>query len=183
MIIGRKVPDDVTFHIRVRDRSVTLIEEHKGNNPYKWEHLTTDDYFKDKRVLIFSLPGAFTPTCSTMQLPGFEEYYDEIKATGIDEIYCISVNDSFVMNKWAEHQKIEDVKVIADGSGEFTKGRGMLVKKDNRSFGERSWRYAALVNDGTVEMFWEEPGREDNCETDPYGETSPEQILSDITGE
>jgi len=182
MIIGRKVPDNVTFHIRVRDRSVTLIEEHKGNNPYKWEHLTTDDYFKDKRVLIFSLPGAFTPTCSTMQLPGFEEYYDEIKATGIDEIYCISVNDSFVMNKWAEHQKIEDVKVIADGSGEFTKGMGMLVKKDNLSFGQRSWRYAALVNDGTVEMFWEEPGREDNCETDPYGETSPENILNDISG-
>jgi len=182
MIIGRKVPDDVTFHIRVRDRSVTLIEEHKGNNPYKWEHLTTDDYFKDKRVLIFSLPGAFTPTCSTMQLPGFEDHYDEIKATGIDEIYCISVNDSFVMNKWAEDQEIENVKVIADGSGEFTKGMGMLVKKDNLSFGHRSWRYAALVNDGTVEMFWEEPGREDNCETDPYGETSPENILNDISG-
>ena len=177
MVIGRKVPADVTFHVRVRNEYLG------GDNPYQWQKMTTDDYFKDKRVLIFSLPGAFTPTCSTMQLPGFEEYYDKIKATGIDEIYCISVNDSFVMNKWVIDQEIESVKVIADGSGEFTKGMGMLVKKDNLSFGERSWRYAALVNDGTVEMFWEEPGREDNCESDPYGETSPEQILSDITGE
>tara|TARA_B110001452_G_C15098094_1_gene382928 strand:+ start:80 stop:616 length:537 start_codon:yes stop_codon:yes gene_type:complete len=177
MVIGRKVPADVTFHVRVRNEYLG------GDNPYQWQKMTTDDYFKDKRVLIFSLPGAFTPTCSTMQLPGFEEYYDEIKATGIDEIYCISVNDSFVMNKWVIDQEIESVKVIADGSGEFTKGMGMLVKKDNLSFGKRSWRYAALVNDGTVEMFWEEPGKEDNCETDPYGETSPEQILSDITGE
>ena len=177
MVIGRKVPADVTFHVRVRNEYLG------GDNPYQWQKMTTDDYFKDKRVLIFSLPGAFTPTCSTMQLPGFEEYYDEIKATGIDEIYCISVNDSFVMNKWVIDQEIESVKVIADGSGEFTEGMGMLVKKDNLSFGERSWRYAALVNDGIVEMFWEEPGREDNCESDPYGETSPEQILSDITGE
>ena len=182
MIIGKKV-QHVTFNVRVRDESVTLIKEYEGSNPYKWEQLTTDDYFKGKRVLIFSLPGAFTPTCSTMQLPGFEEYYDKIKATGIDEIYCISVNDSFVMNKWVEHQKIENIKVIADGSGEFTEGMGMLVDKNNLSFGKRSWRYAALVNDGIVEMFWEEPGREDNCESDPYGETSPEQILSDITGE
>ena len=177
MVIGRKVPADVTFHVRVRNEYLG------GDNPYQWQKMTTDDYFKDKRVLIFSLPGAFTPTCSTMQLPGFEEYYDEIKATGIDEIYCISVNDSFVMNKWVIDQEIESVKVIADGSGEFTEGMEMLVKKDNLSFGKRSWRYAALVNDGTVEMFWEEPGKEDNCETDPYGETSPEQILSDITGE
>jgi peroxiredoxin len=177
MVIGRKVPADVTFHVRVRNEYLG------GDNPYQWQEMTTDDYFKDKRVLIFSLPGAFTPTCSTMQLPGFEEYYDEIKATGIDEIYCISVNDSFVMNKWVIDQEIESVKVIADGSGEFTEGMGMLVDKSNLSFGKRSWRYAALVNDGTVEMFWEEPGKEDNCETDPYGETSPEQILSDITGE
>ena len=177
MVIGRKVPADVTFHVRVRNEYLG------GDNPYQWQEMTTDDYFKDKRVLIFSLPGAFTPTCSTQQLPSFEEYYDEIKATGIDEIYCISVNDSFVMNKWVIDQEIESVKVIADGSGEFTEGMGMLVNKPAQGFGMRSWRYAALVNDGTVEMFWEEPGKEDNCETDPYGETSPEQILSDITGE
>ena len=102
MIIGRKVPDNVTFHIRVRDRSVTLIEEHKGNNPYKWEHLTTDDYFKDKRVLIFSLPGAFTPTCSTMQLPGFEEYYDEI-----DDRFLGSVRIAFPWRQIPFDQFIE----------------------------------------------------------------------------
>ena len=177
MVIGRKVPDDVTFNTRVRNDYLG------GDNPYQWQEMTTDDYFKDKRVLIFSLPGAFTPTCSTMQLPGFEEHYDELKATGIDEIYCVSVNDSFVMNAWTREQKIDNIKVIPDGSGEFTRGMGMLVDKDNLSFGKRSWRYAALINDGVVEMFWEEPGRMDNCPDDPYGETSPENILSTITNE
>ena len=176
MVIGRKIPDDITFNVRVRNDYLG------GDNPYQWQEMTTDDYFKDKRVLIFSLPGAFTPTCSTMQLPGFEEHYDELKATGIDEIYWVSVNDSFVMNAWTREQKIDNIKVIPDGSGEFTRGMGMLVDKDNLSFGKRSWRYAALINDGVVEMFWEEPGRMDNCPDDPYGETSPENILATITG-
>ena len=141
MVIGRKVPDDVTFNTRVRNDYLG------GDNPYQWQEMTTDDYFKDKRILIFSLPGAFTPTCSTMQLPGFEEHYDELKATGIDEIYCVSVNDSFVMNAWTREQKIDNIKVIPDGSGEFTRGMGMLVDKDNLSFGKRSWRYSMVVND------------------------------------
>ena len=98
MVIGRKVPNDVTFNTRVRNEYLG------GDNPYEWQEMTTDDYFKGKRVLIFSLPGAFTPTCSTMQLPGFEEHYSKLKATGIDEIYCVSVNDSFVMNAWAKDQ-------------------------------------------------------------------------------
>ena len=136
MVIGRKVPNDVTFNTRVRNEYLG------GDNPYEWQEMTTDDYFKGKRVLIFSLPGAFTPTCSTMQLPGFEEHYSKLKATGIDEIYCVSVNDSFVMNAWAKDQKLENVKVIPDGSGEFTRGMGMLVDKSNLSFGRRSWRYA-----------------------------------------
>ena len=174
--VGFKVPN-VTFNTRVLDT------DSDADNPYVWQPVTVDSMFKEKRVVLFSLPGAFTPTCSTYQLPQFEEMYNQFREVGIDEIYCVSVNDSFVMNKWVIDQEIESVKVIADGSGEFTEGMGMLVKKDNLSFGERSWRYAALVNDGIVEMFWEEPGREDNCESDPYGETSPEQILSDITGE
>jgi len=134
MVIGRKVPNDVTFNTRVRNEYLG------GDNPYEWQEMTTDDYFKGKRVLIFSLPGAFTPTCSTMQLPGFEEHYSKLKATGIDEIYCVSVNDSFVMNAWAKDQKLENVKVIPDGSGEFTRGMGMLVDKSNLSFGRRFWR-------------------------------------------
>ena len=174
MTIGKKLPENIVFHVRHRDESIG------GENPYKWKEITTADYFNNKRILLFSLPGAFTPTCSTYQLPGFEKHYDAIKKHGINEIYCISVNDSFVMNKWAQDQKIKNVKVIADGSGLFTNYMNMLVLKDNLSFGQRSWRYAAIINNGVVEKLWEEPGKMDNCLDDPYGETSPEKILQDI---
>ena len=174
MTIGKKLPENIVFHVRHRDESIG------GENPYKWKEITTADYFNNKRILLFSLPGAFTPTCSTYQLPGFEKHYDAIKEHGIDEIYCISVNDSFVMNKWAQDQHIRNVKVIADGSALFTNYMNMLVLKDNLSFGQRSWRYAAIINNGVVEKLWEEPGKMDNCLDDPYGETSPEKILQDI---
>ena len=111
---------------------------------------TSAEIFSGKRVVIFSLPGAFTPTCSAYQLPGFEEKYDEFAALGIDEIYCISVNDGFVMNAWAKDQGIEKVKLIPDGNAYFTRGMGQLVRKANLGFGERSWRYAAVVADGVI---------------------------------
>ncbi|WP_170329925.1 peroxiredoxin [Ruegeria arenilitoris] len=166
---GTKLPD-VTFHTRVRDEAI------EGPNPFRWEDKTTADYFAGKRVILFSLPGAFTPTCSTYQLPGFENGHAEFKEKGIDEIYCMSVNDSFVMNKWARDQGLENVKVIPDGSGEFTRKMGMLVDKDNLGFGMRSWRYAAIVNNGVVEAWFEEPGLMDNCPEDPYGVSSPENL-------
>ena len=169
-----RVPDTV-FKTRVRDDSI------EGPNPFRWEDMTSEDYFAGKRVVLFSLPGAFTPTCSTYQLPGFEQNYDKFKALGIDEIYCISVNDAFVMNCWAKDQKLQNVKVIPDGSGFFTNEMGMLVEKDNLGFGLRSWRYAVIVNDGVIEKWFVEPGMEDNCPTDPYGETSPENILEYLT--
>ncbi len=162
----------ITFHTRVRDESIG------GDNPFKWEDKTTDDYFKGKRVILFSLPGAFTPTCSTYQLPGYEKAAAEFRDLGIDEIYCLSVNDSFVMNKWAQSQNLENVKVIPDGAGEFTRLMGMLVDKSNIGFGMRSWRYAAIVKDGVVEAWFEEPGREDNHGEDPYGESSPETVMA-----
>ena len=168
-----RVPN-VTFKTRVRDESIG------GSNPYRWQNMTTDDYFKGKRVVVFSLPGAFTPTCSTYQVPGFESMYNEIKSNGIDEVYCISVNDAFVMNKWAKDQCVERIKMIPDGSGTFTRLMGMLVDKDNLGFGMRSWRYAMIVNDGVIEQMFVEPGLSDNCETDPYGETSPENVLEYI---
>ena len=143
-----------------------------------WVEKSTDDIFKDKRIIIFSLPGAFTPTCTSQQLPGFESKYEDFKAMEIDEIYCISVNDSFTMNAWACNEGIKNVKVLPDGSGVFTEGMNMLVKKDNVGFGERSWRYAAFVNNGIVEKMFEEPGKEDNCVSDPYGESSPEKVLA-----
>ena len=166
---------DVTFHTRVRDESVG------GPNPYRWEDMTTADYFAGKRVILFSLPGAFTPTCSTYQLPGFENGFGDFARLGIDEIYCMSVNDSFVMNQWARAQGIDKVKVIPDGSGEFTRRMGMLVRKDNLGFGLRSWRYAAIVNNGIIEAWFEEPGLMDNCPDDPYGVSSPENLMAYLT--
>ena len=162
----------VDFKVRVRDESI------EGPNPYRWEDVSSYDYFGGKKVVIFSLPGAFTPTCSTMQLPGFESNYEKFKALGIDEVYCVSVNDSFVMNKWAQDQKLENVKVIPDGSGEFTAGMNMLVSKDNLGFGARSWRYAVIATNGRIDKLFVEPGFEHNCPTDPYGESSPENILN-----
>lgn len=161
----------VVFKTRVRDDSI------EGPNPFRWEDKSTYDYFAGKRVVLFSLPGAFTPTCSTYQLPGFENNFAEFKALGIRDIYCVSVNDAFVMNCWAKDQKIKKVKMIPDGSGKFTREMEMLVIKDNLGFGPRSWRYACVVNNGLIEKWFVEPGMEDNCESDPYGETSPENIL------
>lgn len=171
MKAGHKLPE-VTFHTRVRDDSID------GPNPFRWEDKTTSDYFAGKRVVLFSLPGAFTPTCSTYQLPGFENGFPDFNALGIDEIYCMSVNDSFVMNKWAIDQGLENVKVIPDGSGEFTRRMGMLVRKDNLGFGLRSWRYAAVVSNGVIEAWFEEPGLADNHAEDPYGVSSPEAVLA-----
>ena len=138
---------------------------------------TTKELFDGKRVVIFSLPGAFTPTCSAYQLPGFEEKYDDFVGNGIDAIYCISVNDGFVMNAWGKSLGVEKVKLIPDGNAYFTRSMGQLVMKSNLGFGERSWRYAAVVDNGIIEKLFEEPGRCDNASEDPYGETTPEKVL------
>jgi peroxiredoxin len=166
-----KTLPNVNFNVRVRDDSI------KGDNPFKWEKKSTNDYFANKKVLLFSLPGAFTPTCSTYQLPDFDRLYNEFKNLGIDEIYCISVNDSFVMNAWAKHHKIDKVKVIPDGNGEFTRKMGMLVEKNNLGFGYRSWRYAAIIDNCEILESFVEPGFEDNCKDDPYKMSSPQNIL------
>lgn len=171
MKAGLKLPE-VTFQTRVRDETVG------GPNPFRWEPKTTADYFAGKRVVLFALPGAFTPTCSTFQLPGFEKGFEDFAAEGVDAIYCLSVNDAFVMNKWAEAQGLKNVTVIPDGSAEFTRRMGMLVAKDNLGFGARSWRYAAVVSDGVVEAWFEEPGLADNHAEDPYGVSSPETVLA-----
>ena len=168
-MIGQRIPD-ITFKTRVED-----LDGH-----FSWEDVTTCDYFKGKSVILFSLPGAFTPTCSTYQLPNFEKKFAEFSLEGIDEIYCMSVNDAFVMNAWAKDQKLEYVKVIPDGSGRFTRGMGMLVRKDPEDFGYRSWRYAAHIEDCVVKKMWVEEGKMDDCPTDPYGATNPQEILEDL---
>jgi len=165
-----RVPE-VTFHTRVRDESI------EGPNPYRWQDVTTADLFAGKRVVVFSLPGAFTPTCSTYQLPGYDAKFEEFQALGIDEVYCLSVNDSFVMNAWFKSQNIKNVKPIPDGSGEFTYAMGMSVTKANLGFGFRSWRYAMVVNDGEIEQLFEEPGKVGNCPVDPYEVSDPDTVL------
>ena len=165
----------IKFKIREGDQATKLSECAIGG---KWIDKTTDDFFKNKRVVLFSLPGAFTPTCSSQQLPGFEKNCSRFKKLGIDEIYCCSVNDSYTMNAWSEKLNIKNVKFIPDGNGYFTKQMGMLISKDHLGFGYRSWRYMAVVTDGIVEKWWEEPGiNNDGSDDDPYIETKPEKCL------
>jgi len=134
-----------------------------------WKDVDTEAIFKDKKIVLFALPGAFTPTCSSQQIPGYESKYDEIRALGVDEVYCLSVNDAFVMNAWARDQKISKVKMLADGSGIFTQGMGMLVNKDHLGFGMRSWRYSMLVDNGNVKRIFEEPGKNNSGDDmDPF---------------
>lgn len=159
--IPAQVPQ-VVFKTRVRDESV------EGPNPYRWQDVTTDEIFKGKKIVLFALPGAFTPTCSSTHLPGYEAGYDEFKKLGVDEVICLSVNDAFVMFQWGKAQGVEKVKLLPDGSGEFTEKMGMLVKKDNLGFGKRSWRYSMYVVDGEIQKLFSEPGFTDDCPTDPF---------------
>lgn len=160
-LIGKDVPN-VTFKTRVRDESV------EGPNPFRWQDVTTEDIFKGKKVVVFALPGAFTPTCSSTHLPGYDANYEEFKKLGVDEVVCLSVNDAFTMYQWGQKLGVKDVFLLPDGNGEFTRAMGMMVKKENLGFGERSWRYSMFVNDGKIEKVFAEEGFVDNCETDPF---------------
>ena len=168
---GRKLPD-ITFKTRVRDESVG------GDNPFRWQDVTTADVFAGKRVVVFSLPGAFTPTCSNEQCPAFDLLYDEIKGQGVDEVICITVNDAFVVYQWAKHLGVKNVQLLPDGSCKFTRRMGMLINKEHLGFGYRSWRYVMVVNDGVVEQWFEEPGiNDEGTDDDPYTVTNPEVVL------
>ena len=168
---GRQVPD-VVFRTRVRDESIG------GDNPFRWQDVSSKEIFAGRRVLVFSLPGAYTPTCSNEQAPAFERMYDALRAAGVDEVYCLSVNDAFVMYQWSKHLGVTHVKMLPDGSGHFTRRMGMLVNKDHLGFGYRSWRYVMVVNDGVVEKWLEEPGINDQgADQDPYTVTHPDVIL------
>jgi glutathione-dependent peroxiredoxin len=160
---GQRVPN-VTFHTR-------------QNN--QWVDITSDALFAGKTVAVFSLPGAFTPTCSSTHLPGYNELAKVFKANGVDDILCISVNDTFVMNEWAKSQEVGNVTLIPDGNGEFTEGMGMLVDKPELGFGKRSWRYSMLVKDGVIEKMFiepEEPG-------DPFKVSDADTMLRYINPE
>ncbi len=165
MKTGLKLPE-VTFHTR---------EKEEGG--YQWRDRTTSDFFAGKRAVLFALPGAFTPTCTNQQLPGFEKGAATFAKYGIADIYCLAVNDPFVMTKWAEQEDLHHVQMIPDGNGQFTRLMGMLVLKEGAGFGHRSWRYAAVVNDGVIEAWFEEPGRGDNTLNDHYGVSDASTVL------
>lgn len=157
---GQRVPN-VTFRTRLDNQ---------------WVNITTDDLFAGKTVAVFALPGAFTPTCSSTHLPGYNELAKVFKENGVDDIVCLSVNDAFVMNEWAKNQQAENITVIPDGNGEFTEGMGMLVDKADLGFGKRSWRYSMLVKDGVIEKMFIEPDEPG----DPFKVSDAETMLSYI---
>jgi len=169
-----RVPD-VTFKTRVRDESVA------GDNPFRWQDVTSNDIFKSKNIILFALPGAYTPTCSSTHLPGYERKYHEFLEKGIDEVYCLSVNDAFTMFQWSKHLNIENVKMLPDGNGDFTRLMGMLVKKENLGFGYRSWRYSMHVKEGEIKTLFSEPGKSDNSPEDPFGCSDVDTMLEYIS--
>jgi peroxiredoxin len=167
----RTVPN-VVFKTRVRDESI------QHENPFRWQDVSSEEIFAGKNVVVFALPGAFTPTCSSTHLPGFEAKYDELKAAGVDEVYCLSVNDAFSMFQWSKQQGVNRVKMLPDGNGDFTRLMGMLVKKENLGFGDRSWRYSMHVVDGEIKQLFEEPGKQDNCPEDPFEVSDVDTLLA-----
>ncbi len=167
---------NMVFKTRVRDKSLG------GDNPFRWQDVSTDDIFRDKNIIVFSLPGAFTPTCSSTHLPGYEGRYDELKSLGIDEVYCLSVNDAFTMFQWSKNLGVNNVKMLPDGNGDFTRLMGMLVKKENLGFGSRSWRYSMHVINGEIKRIFSEPGKMDNCPDDPFECSDVETMFGYLKG-
>lgn len=159
-MVGQSVPT-VTFHVRDND---------------EWVNVTTDDLFANKTVVLFSLPGAFTPTCSSTHLPRYNELSTTFLDNGVDDIICVSVNDTFVMNAWKQDQEAQNITVIPDGNGEFTNGMGMLVGKEDIGFGQRSWRYSMLVKNGVIEKMFVEP----DIPGDPFEVSDADTMLEHI---
>jgi glutaredoxin-like protein len=158
---GKHVPD-TTFRLR------------RG---HEWVNVTSDDLFRGKTVVVFSLPGAFTPTCASSHVPRYNQLAPKLRANGVDEIICVSVNDAFVMNQWQASQNADELSFIPDGNGDFTRGMGMLVDKQELGFGERSWRYSMLVKDGIIEKMFIEP----RTPGDPFEVSDADTMLAYIS--
>lgn len=169
----KRVPD-VNFMTRVRNDALD------GPNPFEWKQVSTSDLFAGKTVVLFALPGAFTPTCSSTHLPGYEANYDDLKAEGVDDVICLSVNDAFVMYQWGLAQGVKNVSLLPDGNGDFSSGMGMLVDKSNVGFGKRSWRYSMLVKDGEVVKIFSEADQRDNADSDPFEVSDANTMLAYI---
>jgi peroxiredoxin/glutaredoxin len=159
---GQPVPD-VTFRTRVDGT---------------WKNVTTKDLFAGKTVIVFALPGAFTPTCSSAHVPRYNELFDTFRSLGVDDILCVSVNDAFVMDAWKQDQHADRITFVPDGNGEFTRAMGMLVPKSDLGFGERSWRYSMLVRDGIIEKMFIEPDEPG----DPFKVSDADTMLNYLGG-
>ena len=157
---GQKVPN-VVFHTR-RD--------------HEWVDISSDDIFKGKTVVVFSLPGAFTPTCSSTHVPRYNQLAPTLKQHGVDEVVCVSVNDAFVMNEWQREQHADRLTFLPDGNGEFSDGMGMLVDKNDLGFGKRSWRYSMLVRDGVIDKLFIEP----DLPGDPFEVSDADTMLAHV---
>jgi thioredoxin-dependent peroxiredoxin len=166
----QQVPDSV---FRTRQRNPAL----GGDNPFEWRDLTSTEIFAGRRVVLFGVPGAFTPACSESHLPGFERLHDDFVAAGIDQVICLSVNDAFVMFQWAKALNISKVFMLPDGNGDFSRKMGMLVDRSAQGMGLRSWRYAMLVEDGQIVQVFSEPGLRDNPPGVPVQVSDAETML------
>ena len=175
MTTNNSVPA-VVFRTRVRDETVP------GENPFRWQDLSTHEIFSGKKIVLLALPGAFTPTCSSNHLPRYDELFDEFKSHGVDQIICLSVNDAFTMFQWSKHLGIKNIFMLPDGNAEFTRKMGMLVEKFDLGFGMRSWRYSMLVNDKIIEKMFVEPSFSDNCPTDPFEVSDADTMLAYLKG-
>ncbi|UFN47429.1 peroxiredoxin [Roseomonas sp. OT10] len=171
-----RVPDTV-FHTRVRDDALG------GPNPYAWKRLTSQEVFGGRRIVLFTLPGAFTPACSDSYLPGYERHHDDFRDLGIDQVICLAVNDAFVMFQWARSRNIEKVFMLPDGNADFTRRMGMLVDRSQQGMAMRSWRYAMLVEDGAITAFFAEPGIRDSPEGVSLTVSDAETMLAHLRGE
>lgn len=140
---------------------------------HEWANISSDELFSGKTVIVFSLPGAFTPTCSSTHVPRYNQLASTFKAHGVDDVICVSVNDSFVMNQWKHEQDAGNLTFLADGNGDFTREMGMLVKKNDLGFGERSWRYSMLVKDGVIQKMFIEPDQQG----DPFEVSDADTML------
>jgi len=160
---GQKIPE-VVFRTR------------QGSD---WVDVSTDEVFKGKTVVVFALPGAFTPTCSSTHVPRYNQLADALKRQGVDDVVCLSVNDAFVMNAWQEAEHADKLTFLPDGNGDFTRGMGMLVPKNDLGFGDRSWRYSMLVKDGVIEKMFIEPDEPG----DPFEVSDADTMLAYIAPE
>ena len=163
---------NVVFHTRVRNEALG------GPNPFEWKDLTTHDIFGGKKIVLFALPGAFTPACSETHLPGYERHYEAFRRLGVDQVICLSVNDAFVMFQWAKNRNVEHVFMLPDGNGDFTRRMGMLVERTKTGMGMRSWRYAMYVEDGVIKKLFAEPDIRDNPSGGAVEASSAETMLA-----